>query len=384
MNYSEIRKFVAPEFLFGKDSRLLAGRYFQNYQIRKILIVTDSVICQMPWYNSILEELQAWGLEYYIFQNVSPNPRDEEVMHGTEMYQTNACEGILAIGGGSVIDCAKGIGIVSSNNKNILSFEGVDQINIPTPPIICIPTTAGTSADVSQFAIIRDSQKLIKIAIISKIIVPDLALIDPVVTQTMDPYLTACTGIDALTHAIEAFVSTGHSIITDGRALNAIRLIVDYLPKVLRNLNDIDARYHMMMGSLEAGLAFSNASLGAVHAMAHSLGGYYDLAHGECNSILLHHTVNYNFKAVEDRYKQLLPYFDRFLTTSSGNIQKDLVNAIHNFTSQQGIKSGFREKGVSSDLLPHLAQNALNDPCIITNPRDAIQRDLEVILEEAM
>ncbi len=384
MNYSEIRKFVAPEFLFGKDSRLLAGRYFQNYQIRRLLIVTDAVISTMPWYNEILVELHQSGLKYSVFKDISPNPRDEEVMHGTEIYQSQACEGILAIGGGSVMDCAKGIGIVCSNGSHILKFEGVDQIAMPTPPIICIPTTAGTSADVSQFAIIRNSQKLIKIAIISKMIVPDLALIDPIVTQTMDPYLTACTGIDALTHAIEAFVSTGHSIITDSRALTAIGLIVEYLPKVLRDLTDTDARYHMMMGSLEAGLAFSNASLGAVHAMAHSLGGYYDLAHGECNSILLHHTINFNFKSAENRYEKIIPYFSDYLTHPTGNMRKDIVSAIHTFTARQGIKSGFGDKGVSSDLLPHLAKNALNDPCIITNPRDVIQRDLEVILEEAM
>lgn len=384
MNYSEIRKFVAPEFLFGKDSRLLAGRYFQNFQIRRLLVVTDAIVSSMPWYNGILEELNQSGLEYSVFTDVSPNPLDEEVMLGTEIYRSNNCEGILAIGGGSVIDCAKGIGIVCSNSSHILKFEGVDQIDVPTPPIICIPTTAGTSADVSQFAIIRDSQKLIKIAIISKMIVPDLALIDPIVTQTMDPYLTACTGIDALTHAIEAFVSTGHSIITDSRARNAIGLIVEYLPKVLKDLTDTDARFHMMMGSLEAGLAFSNASLGAVHAMAHSLGGYYNLAHGECNSILLHHTINYNFNAVEDRFKKIMPYFSDYLANPTGNLRKDIVNAVHNFTVKQGIKSGFGDKGVSSDLLPHLAKNALNDPCIVTNPRDAIQRDLEVILEEAM
>ncbi|MBI9064501.1 MAG: iron-containing alcohol dehydrogenase [Marinilabiliaceae bacterium] len=384
MNYSEIRKFVAPEFLFGKDSRLLAGRYFQNYQIRQLLVVTDPVVSSMPWYNAILMELNEAGLEYSVFMDVSPNPLDAEVMQGTEIYRSNNCQGILAIGGGSVIDCAKGIGIVCSNSSHILNFEGVDQIDTPTPPIICIPTTAGASADVSQFAIIRDTQKLKKVAIISKMIVPDLALIDPIVTQTMDPYLTACTGIDALTHAIEAFVSTGHSIITDNRAMNAIDLIVEYLPKVLKDLTDIDARFHMMMGSLEAGLAFSNASLGAVHAMAHSLGGYYNLAHGECNSILLHHTINYNFNAVEERYKKIMPYFSDYITNPTGNLRTDLVNSVHNFTAKQGIKSGFGDKGVSSDLLPHLAKNALNDPCIVTNPRDAVQRDLEVILEESM
>lgn len=179
------------------------------------------------------------------------------------------------------MDCAKGIGIVCSNDGHILDYEGVYNISSPLPPLIFIPTTAGTSADVSQFAIILNREKLIKIAIVSKIIVPDIALIDPETTTTMDPYLSACTGMDALVHAIEAFVSVASSPLTDIHALEAIRLLGRNLPLLPEFKDDSQIRKNIMLGSMEAGLAFSNAILGAVHAMSHSLGGFLVLPHGE-------------------------------------------------------------------------------------------------------
>merc|ERR1711916_201355 len=197
------------------------------------------------------------------------------------------------------------MGIVVSNQKHILEFEGVDKVEIPAPPLLCIPTTAGTSADVSQFCIITDTKRLVKIAIVSKMTIPDLALIDPETTLSMPLTLTVETGLDALTHAIEAFVSNAHSPMTDVNSLEAIRLIIDNLPKIHENPEDMKYRENMMLGSLYAGLAFSNASLGAVHAMAHSLGGLKDLPHGLCNTILLDKVINYNFDSASDRYRKI-------------------------------------------------------------------------------
>ncbi len=249
------------------------------------------------------DNLKAEGLPYTVFFEVTSNPRAQEVMAGARSYSDEHCNIIVAIGGGSPMDCAKGIGIVSSNKKHILEFEGVDQVPIPGPPFICIPTTAGSSADVSQFAIINDTERMVKIAIISKTVVPDVALIDPATTTTMDAHLTACTGMDALSHGMEAFVSNAHSPITDLHSMEAIRLIAANLLPTIAMPENIDMRSKMMLGSLHAGLAFSNASLGAVHAMAHSLGGYLDLPHGECNALLLEHVVAFNFDAASKRYR---------------------------------------------------------------------------------
>ena len=385
MKSFEIRKFVAPEFLFGKDVRLLAAQYMHNYRLNKILIVTDAIVANNSWYKDIINKLAEFNINYTVFDSISPNPKEIEVMEGADIYEKEGCKGILAIGGGSVIDCAKGIGVVSSNKKHILQFEGVDMIPIPGPPIICIPSTSGTSADVSQFSIIRDMQRMIKIAIISKTVVPDVALIDPVATLTMDKFLTACTGLDALTHAIEAFVSNANSPITDNHAINAIRLIKENLYHAVNDPHNLEARYNMMVGSLEAGLAFSNASLGAVHAMAHSLGGLYDSAHGECNALLLDHVIAFNFDREPERFQKIGQLFGvNYKGINDSERKKATLKKVREFKSSVGINYSLQETGLQSTDISTLAKYSINDPCIITNPRKANKRDIEVIFESAM
>ena len=377
----ELRKFVAPELVFGLDARLLAGRYAKNFGARKVLVVSDPGIIAAGWLDDILEILAREGLQFEIYSNISPNPKEEEVMKGAEIYKNEECNAIVAIGGGSTIDCAKGIGIVSSNNKNILEFEGVDMVFNPIPPLICIPTT-GSSADVSQFAIIEDQKRKVKIAIISKAVVPDIALIDPITTTTMDDYLTVCTGLDALTHAIEAYVSNASSPITDLHALNAIRLISSNLAKTIDNPDDLGLRGNMMLGSLEAGLAFSNASLGAVHAMAHSLGGFLDLPHGECNAILLDHVVEFNYNEVPVRYQHI---GDMMGIDFCGMGEKKgvIIKELKYLKESVGINATLKQIGVKESDIPQLSRNAMEDSCIVTNPRKPKQEDIEQIFRNA-
>lgn len=385
MQTFELRKFVAPELLMGTDVRLIAGNYFNNFNVRKVFVVTDKTICELDWFEEVLESLEIAGVEYVIYNNVSPNSPDIEVMDGVEIFREHNCDGIFAIGGGSVIDSAKGIGIVYSNQSHILQFEGVDQVRMPSPPIICLPTTAGTSSDVSQFAIIRDTNRKVKIAIVSKSLVPDLSLIDPHVSGSMDNYLTACTGMDALTHAIEAFVSNGNSTVTDFHALNAIELIVNNLHKVYANPDNIELRYNMMIGSLEAGLAFSNASLGAVHAIAHSLGGLYNSPHGECNALLLPYVINYNYNEVPNRFNKVGELMGLSFKGLNESKRKTLLfNKVMEFKAALGLDYSLGNLGVSSADNSLVATNAMNDACIITNPRKANDDDLKSILGEAI
>lgn len=187
----ELRKFVAPEFIFGFGALKLAGRYAKNLGASRILVVTDPGVMAAGWTDQVIGSLILEDLPFVIYSEVTPNPRAEEVMRGAEVYKNTGCNLIMAVGGGSVMDCAKGIGIVVTNKKHILEFEGIDRIAIPIPPLICIPTTGGTSADVSQFAIISNTQAKNKIAIISKAVVPDVSLIDPLTLTTMDNYLAA-------------------------------------------------------------------------------------------------------------------------------------------------------------------------------------------------
>ncbi|MFO7680150.1 MAG: alcohol dehydrogenase-like regulatory protein ErcA [Chloroflexota bacterium] len=385
MNSFELRKFVAPEFVFGVDARQLAGQYARNLGARKALVVTDPGVAAAGWTADVTASLDAVHIPHVIFDQVTPNPRAEEVMRGAEVYHQHHCDIIVAVGGGSPMDCAKGIGIVSSNQRHILTFEGIDQVTMPMPPLICIPTTGGTAAEVSQFAIISNRQEHIKIAIISKAVVPDVALIDPLTLTTMDPFLTACTGIDALVHAIEAFVSNAQSHMTDLHALEAIRLVKRYLQDCITEPGDVEARGQLMLASLEAGLAFSNASLGAVHAMAHSLGGLLDLPHGQCNAVLLQHVVAFNYGASPERFAQVgqaLGLDLRGMTTAKQKTA--VISDINSLRQRVGVYHTLSQMGVSRSDITQLAQNALHDACMVTNPRRPNQRDIEVVYEEAL
>ena len=348
-------------------------------------MVSDPGVKAAGWVHEIEQLLAESGLESTTFTAISPNPKVDEVMAGAEQYLANQCDVIVAIGGGSPMDCAKGIGIVATHGRSILEFEGVDTITNPPPPLILIPTTAGTSADVSQFAIISDPDRRFKFSIISKAVVPDVSLIDPEVTETMGSYLTACTGVDALVHAIEAFVSTGSGPLTDTHALEAIRLINRNLEPLVANPSDPVLREQIMLASMQAGLAFSNAILGAVHAMSHSLGGFLDLPHGLCNALLLEHVVAYNFASAEDRFRRVAEAMD--IDTrgmSNALVKKRLMSRIISLKKTLGLEARLNELGVSVSDIPYLSGYALKDPCILTNPRKSSLRDVQVVYEEAL
>lgn len=385
MDFYEMRKFVAPEFIFGVGARERVAPYARHLNAQRVLVVTDPGLIAAGWVAPLVDSLTACNLQVHLFEAVSPNPRDHEVMAGARFYRERDCDVIVAIGGGSVLDCAKGIGIVVSNGGHILDYEGVDKIPIPCPPLICVPTTSGTSADISQFAIINASERRCKIAIISKSVVPDVALIDPLTTTTLPGYLTACTGIDALTHAVEAYVSTASSPLVDVHALAAIELVAGNLLKRLNDPNDSRACENMSLASLHAGLAFSNASLGAVHAMAHSLGGYLDLPHGESNALLLEHVVRFNFPEAEERYRrigQLLGADTSGMTSAAA--REAVSQALHDLREAAGIAGGLANRSVTQATIDDLAPHATHDACLFTNPRRANLADIKAIYGEAL
>ncbi len=382
---SNLRKFVAPEILFGAGARKTVGNYARTFGARKVLLVSDPGVQQAGWVADVEQTLREALIEYVLFTDVSPNPRSEEVMRGAALYESEDCNLIVAVGGGSPMDCAKGIGIVSSHGRHILEFEGVDTLTVPIPPLILIPTTSGTSADVSQFAIINDEFERVKISIVSKSVVPDVSLIDPETTMTMDPFLTACTGVDALVHAIEAFVSTGSGPMTDMHALDAIRLINGNLADLIRHPDDLQLREQVMLGSMKAGLAFSNAILGAVHAMSHSLGGYLDLPHGLCNAMLLEHVIDFNYRETPDKFKVIADTLGVDVRgMNSSEIRKRLMQRVIGLKQEVGLKESLAVFGVNVSDIPSLSKNAIKDPCILTNPRKSSRRDVEVIYEEAL
>ncbi len=380
-----LRKFVMPEVVFGKGARKLAGQYAEKFSLKKVLLVTDKGIIENGWVEDVVKSLDELGIEYILFTELTPNPKDFEVMLGAESFKNNRCDGIIAIGGGSPMDLAKGVGIISTNGGMIVDYKGVDMITKAIPPMIFIPTTAGTSADVSQFGIISDTKKKIKVAIVSKNIIPDVALIDYETTLTMDNYLTACTGIDAFTHAIEAYVSKASSPLTDIHAMEAINIIYNYLPLIIKEPDNLQYREKLMFASMEAGFAFSNAILGAVHAMAHSLGGLLDLPHGECNGILLNHVVDFNYSSTPDKFNKISEVIGIKMHNYNSQEKKlILFDKLQELKESIGIIKSLKELGVRESDIPLLAHNALNDACIITNPREAAKEDIEKIFYKAM
>ncbi|ABN57070.1 MULTISPECIES: alcohol dehydrogenase-like regulatory protein ErcA [Methanoculleus] len=372
----DLRKFVAPEFICGYGALHLAGRYARNFGMKQVLLVTDPGVRAAGWAGAVGESLTEAGVSFTVFDAISANPRSRQVMAGTEAYLAGECNGIVAVGGGSPMDCAKGIGIASSSMRDILTFEGVDRVPVPAPPLICIPTTAGSSADVSQFAIITDEGRKRKIAIVSKTLVPDISLLDPEPLTTMPRELTVDTGMDTLSHAIEAYVSNASSPMTDVHALEAIRLIASALPAAMAEPDDLNLRFSTLLASLHAGLAFSNASLGAVHAMAHSLGGAYDLAHGRCNALLLEHVMAANYDAASGRYDRIGEILGQGRATPAEGAAA--------FRKTLGITETLAEVGVRVDAIPALAAAAHADPCMVTNPRSLACEDIERIYGHAL
>lgn len=377
----DLRKFLAPEAVFGVGAGRLAGRYAKNLGARRVLLVTDPGVASQPWFPGVKACLAEAGVEHVLFADVSANPRDFEVMNGAEVYRAEGCDCIVAVGGGSPMDCAKGIGIVCANGRHVLEFEGADNVPDPGPPLICVPTTAGSSADVSQFAIITDSTRKVKIAIVSKAVVPDAALIDPQLTVTMDRELTANTGVDALTHAVEAYVSNAHGPITDLFALEAVRRISRHLPAAINDPEDLNARGGMMLGSMYAGLAFSNAILGAVHAMAHSLGGLLDLPHGQCNAMLLDHVIDYNFSAAQERYADIGLALGASIPPGAGLDEKRalVLAQVRAFKASVGATATLSSLGVTSADMDRLSEFAMNDPCMVTNPKTPTALDIRIV-----
>lgn len=380
----KLRKFVAPEFVAGEGALHLAGHYARNYGGERVLVVSDAGVIAAGWTDRVMNVLRDAGLHCVLFSGVVPNPRVAEVMAGAAAYVTEKCNIIVAVGGGSVIDCAKGIGIVSANRRDIAAFEGVDRITMPSPPLICVPTTAGSAADVSQFAIISDPARKIRMAIVSKAVVPDVSLIDPRTTATMDAALTAVTGLDVLVHGIEAFVSNAHSAITDLFAREAVRLVAEHLVAAVKSPDDATARSGMMQASLYAGLAFSNAGLGLVHAMAHSIGGMFDRSHGLSNLVLLPHVIAYNFEAVPERYREI----GMALGVETGHrtdaeVLAALLACISRLQEDIKMRRSLGELDVDRRAIPTMAENAINDVCTATNPRQVTLKDIGMIYEKA-
>ena len=290
--------FIPTVTLMGIGAYKEIGKQIRTLGGKKPYICTDKGIVDSGILEKVVEVIHRdCEVEPVVYDKTKPNPTDDNVHEGLELYKQNGCDLIVSLGGGSAHDCGKGIGIVASNGGNIRDYEGVDQSSTAMPPFIAVNTTAGTASEMTRFCIITDTSRKVKMAIVDWRVTPNVAIDDPLLMVGMPPALTAATGMDALTHAVEAYVSTIATPVTDACALKAIELVAENLRAAVANGQDMEARDNMCYAQYLAGMAFNNASLGHVHAMAHQLGGFYDLPHGVCNAILLPHVQRFNMIA---------------------------------------------------------------------------------------
>lgn len=339
--------FLPTRNVFGEGAVQEAGDLVKSLGAKKCLIVTDRYLGQIGMADRVQGILEKAGIEACIFAGAEPNPTDKNVEAGARFYQENECNSIISLGGGSSHDCAKGIGLVAANGGQIADFEGVDKSSKPMIPLMAINTTAGTASEITRFCIITDTSRKVKMAIVDWRVTPQIAINDPELMKGMPPSLTASTGMDALTHAIEAYVSTDANPLTDAAAIMAIKMIAHYLPKAVANGNYMKARDKMAYAQYLAGIAFNNASLGYVHAMAHQLGGFYNLPHGVCNAILLPYVESYNLIGNMNRFRDVAQAMGVQVEGISVTCAAEkAIEAIKKLSRQLEIPSDLKQLGV--------------------------------------
>ncbi len=355
--------------------------FLSELDIKKALIVSDPFMVKSKMIENVTKQLEKGGIEYTIFSEVIPDPNVSVVVSGVAMAQNICPEAIIAFGGGSAIDTAKGIMYFYT------CINGPGQGDLK-PRLIVIPTTSGTGSEVTDFAVITDEKAKVKIPLIDKRLMPNHAILDASLVRSLPPAITADTGIDVLTHAIEAYVSTLASDFTDALAEKAIRLVFEYLPKSYQNGSDDEARVKMHNASALAGMAFTHTSLGINHSMAHALGGRFHIPHGRANGILLPYVIDYNSKEEKAaaRYAKISELLGlNFI--SEIYAAKELINMVKKLKEDLDMPACLKETGISEveflASIEALAATAMKDPCTKTNPRVPTRDDIENLFKKA-
>ncbi|WP_391091792.1 L-threonine dehydrogenase [Vibrio sp. NH-UV-68] len=377
--------FIPTVNLMGAGCLKDAADSIQAQGFKNGLIVTDNVLNQIGVVKQVQDLLSERDVSTVVFDGTQPNPTIGNVNAGLALLKQHQCDFVISLGGGSPHDCAKGVALVAANGGQIGDYEGVDQSAKPMLPLIAINTTAGTASEMTRFCIITDEERHIKMAIVDKHTTPLISVNDPELMLAKPASLTAATGMDALTHAIEAYVSIAATPITDAVAIKAIELIQAHLRTAVANGDDIEAREQMAYAQFMAGMAFNNASLGYVHAMAHQLGGFYDLPHGVCNAILLPHVQRYNAQVCPERLRDVAKAMGVNVAGMTPEQGADAaISAIVTLAKDVGIPNGIEQLGAKLEDIPTLADNALKDACGFTNPKQATRDEISAIFQAAM
>jgi len=358
----------------------------------KVLLVTDNYLNSLESgpVQIVGDYLKKVGLEYVIFDGVTPNPKDKDVYAGLEIYEKENCDMIVTVGGGSPHDCGKAIGVAATHDGDLYQdYAGIEKLENETPPMVCVNTTAGTASEVTRHAVITDTSQTpnVKFVIVRWRNTPDVSINDPELMVDKPAGLTAATGMDALTHALETYVSTGANPLTDAAALEAMKLIAENLRNAVYNGQDIEARENMANASVLSGFAFNNGGLGYVHAMAHQLGGFYDMPHGIANAILLPYVEKFNLGAKLERFAKIAEIFGvNTDNMSTREAAESSLEAIKQLAKDIGIPTSLSESefDIKEEDFEEMAKYALEDGNAGTNPRKGTVEQVKAIFEDAM
>ncbi len=371
----DVRKFSIPEILFGHGSLNYAALCAFRMGAEKVFLVSDQGLEEAGWVEQVFSILKKENLGWHYYSAVNSNPRDHQVSEGAERYHEEGCDVVMAIGGGSPMDAAKGIAMVASNGGSVQDYEGANRIQRPLPPMVFIPSTAGSGADISQFAIITDIKRQIKMSIISRTLVPNISITDPQLLTTKPKELIISSAVDALSHAVEAYVSTIASTLTEIQSLKAIDLILTYLPIALQD-GSMEALEKLSSAGTCAGMAFSNASLGLDHALAHSLGGKLDVAHGLIHPVLLPPVMRFNLPTCVEKMAAIGEIILGRRLGSAEATAREGIDRLQDFFGGLNISTHLGDIIDDPDVLPQICEMAVYDTCLVTNPREATIEDM--------
>ena len=345
------------------------GATVNDLGFKKAFVITDNFLMSNGVANKVLNVLEGAGIAYEVYSEVVPNPTCKNVHDGLERLKGTDCDFLVSIGGGSPQDTAKAIGILATNGGHIKEYEGVNLSKNKSLPIVAVNTTAGTSSEVTINYVVTDEERHVKMVMVDKNSLATVTVNDPELMVEKPASLTAATGMDALTHAIETIVTPGAYPVSDATALAAVKIIFDYLPRAVENGHDIEAREQMVYAVFLGGIAFSNAGLGNVHAMAHQLGGIYNLPHGVCNAMLLPYVEEENAKYVPEKFVSIANVLGYDVEGKSAKeCAAFVVDSMKDLAKKVGIPATLGELGVNDVDFDLLAENAMKDICAPGNP----------------
>ena len=360
------------------------GEMIKELGAARVLIVTDKGVRAAKLLEGIEKSLEHVDLDYEIYDQVEPNPSAETIHRGLEYLKQHKSEAVLAIGGGSSIDTAKGIATMATNAGHILDYEGVGRIKNTPIPIIVIPTTAGTGSETTNSTVVTNKETSFKLGVLSSKLFPNLAILDPSLTVRLPQEITAATGMDALTHAIESYTSKAASPVSQAFAMQAIKMIGKNLTKTYFVGTDIESREQMLVASMLAGVAFSQSRLGNVHAISHTFGGVFNIPHGIANAVLLPFVMKFNLRACTDQYKDIAIALGKNVSgLSTIEAAEKAIEAVIEMNQVMKIPLNIKELGVSIEFLPKLVEDSMRSGNVFVNPRLTNSSDIKLIIEKA-